>query len=353
MIKFKSILLVVGLGLFSSALAQQNVQKEFHKELEVQADALIEIQNQFGDLKITSWDENKVVIDVLITVKGSNSKRIQEKLDEIEVYFDLNPDHVSARTEIEESWSTKLFNRSRLSFRIDYTVKLPRSSQVDLTNDYGSIVLNALDGSAKINCDFGKLLIGELNSENNELFFDYTNNSSFDFIRAAKIYADFSSFDVEEAGRIELEADYTSSEFNTLQELEFKNDFGKLIIARINSLRGRGDYLTLKVGTLFHSAELDNEFGLIRINEVMPATQSIKINSEYTGVQLGISPEWEFLHEIDLEFASLKSSLNLNYKIQRTESTKKYYQGFHLNENTTNSLHITSEFGSVKLTSNP
>ena len=73
MIKFKSILLVLGLGLFSSALAQQNVQKEFHKELEVHADALIEIQNQFGDLKITSWDENKVVIDVLITVKGSNS----------------------------------------------------------------------------------------------------------------------------------------------------------------------------------------------------------------------------------------------------------------------------------------
>ncbi len=351
--KFRSIFLFILLGTYSATYAQESNKKEFHKEIEVQADALIEIENQFGDLKITSWDENRVVIDVLITVKGASSRRVQEKLDEIDVYFSLQPDHVIAKTQIEENWSLKFFKSARIQYRIDYTIKLPRSSKVDLTNDYGSIALNALDGSAKIHCDFGKLLIGALNSENNILNFDYTNNSSFDFIRGGKIQADFSSFDVEEAGAIELEADYTTSEFKTLQELDFKNDFGKLIIGQINSLRGKGDYLTLKIETLFHDTELDNEFGLIRINQVMPTTKSIEIHSEYTAIQLGISPDWEFNHEIDLEFTNLKSSLNLDHRIQRKESIKNYYKGFHNNENTTNTLHITSEFGSIKLTSNP
>ena len=102
---------------------------------------------------------------MLITVKGASSRRVQEKLDEIDVYFSLQPDHVIAKTQIEENWSLKFFKSARIQYRIDYTIKLPRSSKVDLTNDYGSIALNALDGSAKIHCDFGKLLIGALNSE--------------------------------------------------------------------------------------------------------------------------------------------------------------------------------------------
>ena len=144
--KFRSIFLFILLGTYSATYAQESNKKEFHKEIEVQADALIEIENQFGDLKITSWDENRVVIDVLITVKGASSRRVQEKLDEIDVYFSLQPDHVIAKTQIEENWSLKFFKSARIQYRIDYTIKLPRSSKVDLTNDYGSIALNALRG---------------------------------------------------------------------------------------------------------------------------------------------------------------------------------------------------------------
>ena len=67
-------------------------------------DVLVEIKNQFGDLNISSWDENKVVIDVVITVKGSNQKRVDEKLDEIDVVFNLSSDLVSARTQIDEGF---------------------------------------------------------------------------------------------------------------------------------------------------------------------------------------------------------------------------------------------------------
>ena len=47
--------------------AQQVEKKTYHKELEVLPNALIEIENQFGDLKMTSWDENRVVIEQEVT----------------------------------------------------------------------------------------------------------------------------------------------------------------------------------------------------------------------------------------------------------------------------------------------
>ena len=353
MISSKKILLFFLLTQYWIITAQQVEKKTYHKELEVLPNALIEIENQFGDLKMTSWDENRVVIDILITVEGNNNKRLAEKLEDISVYFELEPDHIVAKTRIEEEWVFTLFGRSRLKYRIDYTVKLPRSSRVDLDNDYGTIILNTLDGAAKISCDYGKIVVGTLNSESNFLAFDYTKNSSFEFILGGEIKADFSEFEVQEAGQVDLEADYTTSEFNTIQRLNYKNDFGKLLIDKINTLEGKGDYLTLKIGTLFQEASLNNEFGLIRIDQVMPSTKSLLIDSEYCSIQLGIAPEWEFQHEIDLDFAGLKSTLALEHSIQKSESTEKYYKGFHRNNQSLNQLKITSEFGSVKLTSKP
>jgi hypothetical protein len=347
-LKFKFLgLLFLGNSLLSFA-AQSN-SKEIHREIIVNPDVLVEIKNQFGDLNISSWDENKVVIDVVITVKGSNQKRVDEKLDEIDVVFNLSSDLVSARTQIDEGWGYFWFNSSKLRYEIDYTVKLPRSSAVDLENDYGSILLNELDGSAKINCDYGKLLIGDLHHENNSLSFDYTTNSTIDFIKGGEIRADYSGFEVMEAGTISLQADYTNSKFNTIERLEFKNDYGKLNIDRINHLNGRGDFLTLQLGTLYKKLDLNQEFGSIRVDHINPSAEMIMVDSEYTGVTLGIDSEWDFTYKINLEFASLKSSLPLQHLIQREESTEKTYKGYSKNENSSNSILIKSEFGTVKL----
>jgi len=337
------------LGLSLPLFATQTTSKEIHKEIEVRPDALIEISNQFGNLNISSWDENKVVIDVTITVKGSNPNRVQEKLDEINVDFSLSPEHVIARTIIDNGWGFKWFNSSRIKYQIDYDVKLPLSSSVDLSNDYGTLQLNALEGSAKISCDYGKLVIGELLNENNILSFDYTSNSTIDFMRGGQINADYSGFELLEASTISLNADYTNSKFNTLEKLEFKNDYGKLAINQINQLQGKGDFLTLRLGTLFKKLNLDLEFGSIRIDQINPSVESILIDSEYTGINLGIDPDWEFKYEIDLEFASLKNSLPIQHMIQQENSNKKTYKGFLKNENTTHNLRIDSEFGIVKL----
>ena len=161
---------------FFNGVAQKKEQKEIHKEIDVNPGVMVEIENQFGDLNISSWEEDLVVINVVISVKGYSESKIEEKLEDINVYFDLKPDHIVTKTKIENRWSFKLFNNSRLNFRIDYTIKMPRSGAVDLKNDYVSIVLNSLDGKAMIRCDYGKLLIGKLNADDNFIAFDYTSN---------------------------------------------------------------------------------------------------------------------------------------------------------------------------------
>ena len=265
--------------------------------------------------------------------------------------FLLSPEKVVAETKIDEGLGLTWFFFSSVKYRIDYTIKLPKTSSVDLTNDYGTIRLNSLEGKANINCDFGELIIGELFADNNTLAFDYTSNSSIEYIKGGTITADFSDFEIEKAGEIELNADYTNASFNSIETLIFKNDFGKLIANNVGALKGTGDYLTLKCGVLNKLLSLDNEFGSINIKQIQPSVESVIINTEYTSIKLGIHKNWSFNYEINIEYGDLSSSLALDHSIKnhKSDNNENYYKGNFNPSNTLSTLNITSEFGSVKL----
>lgn len=326
--------------------------KEFHEEIEVNSNAEVEIRNQFGNVTVVSWDENRVVLDILVTVKGKNQNKIESKLNEIDIDFELNKSKVVAHTRINEGWGISWFNSNNLTYQIDYEVKVPKNSPLTIKNDYGAIVINSTNAPVNISCDYGKLVLGDLHSDQNELHFDYTTNSTIDFIKGGHIYADYSGIEIAEAENIELQADYTNATFSTIQNLLFKNDYGKLTVHQVNEIEGEGDFLTLRIGDLYREIDLTHEFGSIKVTHIMPSTERVMINAEYTGIQLGIDPKWSFDYALDLEYASLKETLNLEPKIQRVESMRKYYNGT-VGEYPIAKLTVTTEFGNLKLNPNP
>src|SRR5512146_2309879 len=68
-------------------VAAQEVHKEFHQEYNAGANTTLEINNKYGDVTIDSWDQNKVVIDVKVTVEMPNQEKAQKLLDMINVEF--------------------------------------------------------------------------------------------------------------------------------------------------------------------------------------------------------------------------------------------------------------------------
>ena len=108
-----TLIFLVLLGAGTKIQAQERTKK-IYKEIQVNSDALVEIDNAFGDLNITSWDQDKVVIDVLITVRGRNPKNVEEKLNAIDVFFSLSPEKVFAETKIDEGWGFKWFSNNSM-----------------------------------------------------------------------------------------------------------------------------------------------------------------------------------------------------------------------------------------------
>ncbi len=170
-------------------------EKKISKEFQVNANATIEVDNSYGNLDIVTWDENRVVFEITITTNGNDEEKVQKKLDDITVVFEASSNLVSATTEFNENGSSSWWNwnnKGKVNMKINYVIKMPISNNVNLSNDYGNINLDKLEGRAIISCDYGKITTKELMAENNKLSFDYTQNSYFEYINSGEINADYS-----------------------------------------------------------------------------------------------------------------------------------------------------------------
>ncbi|HSI70551.1 MAG TPA: hypothetical protein VK941_09980 [Gillisia sp.] len=326
-------------------------EKKITKQFNVAPDALLKINNSYGNLDITTWDENRISIEVIIKTNGNDEQKVKEKLDEINVEFNQTTSGVSARTRFTKensSWWSSLFSgSSNVNMEINYIVRAPATNNVDLSNDYGNIFLDKLTGNARISCDYGRMDIKELHGSNNQLNFDYSRNSQFGYINKAVINADYSEFTVDDAKSLKINADYTNSNIRRAEVVEFSCDYGSLTVDKVKRIAGSGDYLSTKIGDIHHSADLNMDYGSLAIGKVIRGAGEIKINSDYTGLKIGYDREHSFRFAINANYANVKGMEAFEINKQNQGNTSKSYEGFHLNNSGNGNINITSSYGSV------
>ncbi|HET8809461.1 MAG TPA: hypothetical protein VFM65_04260 [Flavobacteriaceae bacterium] len=327
-------------------------EKTIKKEFSVSSDATLEINNSYGNLNIVTWNENRIVIEVHITVSSGNEEAAQKKLHNIGVQFQASRNRVSANTLFDKnndrSWWDKFFDNNSVNMQIDYLVKMPITNDVDLNNDYGSINLGKLQGRAVINCDYGKIVTEELMADNNSLTFDYSDGCYFEYIKSGTINADYSGFTVAKAEDLNITADYTNSHVKIAEDVVFDCDYGSMEINQANNIKGNGDYLTMRVGDVHKNIKLEADYGSIHIDRMMKNAGDVLISTDYTGIEIGLQPGYSFEFSIDLEYASLETPDGFDFSREIRDSSESLYEGFFGNSNTGNSVTIESDYGNVE-----
>ncbi len=329
-------------------------EKTIKKEFDVNSDALVKVRNSYGNLNITSWNENRILIEIHIKTNGNNEEKVQRKLDGISVDFEASKSVVSARTIFSKNksgwgWS---WGNNNVNMQINYTIKLPVKNSVHLNNDYGNIILDRVDGHAKINCDYGRLEIGELRGRNNQLNFDYTSKSTIGFIQSGTINADYSGFTIEKAGDLIIKADYTNSTVHKMGNLQYSSDYGNIDIGEAKNVQGNGDYITIKLGVLHGNVDLVSDYGSIKIKEMAKDAGNLQIRSDYTGVKIGYDPLYHFDFEIKTSYAGVKGKDDFEINISNVKNTSKYYKGYYGSPNSGKSVYITSDYGGISFIKN-
>lgn len=328
-------------------------EKTIKKEFSVNADALLKVNNDYGNLTITSWNENRIVIEVHIATNGDNEEKVQNKLDEISVDFEASNSLVSARTTYgkqKSNWGWNWGKNNNVNMQINYTIKLPVKNSVNLDNDYGNIILDRVDGHAKINCDYGRLEIGELRGRNNQLNFDYTSKSTIEYINSGEIKADYSGFTIEKAGNLTLNTDYTNATIENMENLEYTSDYGNIAIGEANNVSGNGDYITVKLGTIHGNVDITADYGSVRIAELAADAGNVAIRTDYTGIKIGYNADYHFDFDITTSYSGVSGKDDFEINISTEKSSNKHYEGYYGSANSGNKVTLNSDYGGISFT---
>jgi hypothetical protein len=351
-VKITLILFLIPSFLFANKFSGKHTKtKTLMEEFNISADGLVHIHNKYGSIDIKSWDQNKVSIEVIITTNGNSESNVQDGLDRIDVQFESSNNEVSARTRIEKKNNWSWFgNSNNVNMDIKYIVRMPVSNNLDVSMDYGDVMIDKLEGSANIDIDYGKLIAGELLNAHNDINMDYSTASSIDVLTNGIINIDYSTIEVGESKNIDLNSDYSNTTFINVENLTFDCDYGNLIVDNAEKIIGDSDYLDLKIGKITDTFKITADYGNLKIRELDMNFNLIDLETEYMGVKIGVDKNCSFSLIADMQYGSLQVPDNFNMTKQIEKNSKKHYEGTY--NGTGGKININSQYGSVKIYKN-
>lgn len=322
-------------------------QKNIKRAYIVNSDAGIDITNTYGMVFVTTWDEDKIELDIVIKVSGDNENWVTQKLNDITVDINALKSMVTAKTQIENNkYRSKGRNNN---FEINYVIKIPKNGSITIDNKYGNITTTDLNAPTSILCKYGKITMGRLNNIKNNIIIEYCSNSIIAYCKNANIIARYSGLSIEALSKIDLISDYTDTSIGTAGDVKYSSKYGTIKIKEANSLDGIGNYLTIKLGTLNSQLKLQTKFSSIDIGLIQAKANSIAINAGYTGVKVGFSPYYAFDFDVTLRYADFKYDSEFEFSNKAETNYTKNFNGYYKKKGV-NTVAIISEYGNVTLT---
>lgn len=341
-------LLIPSLG-FSNDDTFISKQKSIKKTYIVNSNAGIDINNKYGNITVSTWDEDKIDLDITIKVNGPNENWVNERLSSIDVDITALKSMVSAVTNIGNS-SLKS-KGSNNSFEINYIIKIPKNGSVKLVNRYGNILTSNIESTSDISCKYGKVALGKLNGSSNQIEIAYCQNSTIDYIKAGSVDARYSGLKINDSGNLNLTANYTDVNLGDGQNIKSDCNYGTLKFQKINSLNGSGNYLTIIIGEISSNFSYDTNYSKINISTMTEKAGNVSINSGYTDISIGYVPNYAFDFDISARYSNIKHDNSLDISVSEVKSNSKRISGFYKKKGQ-NKININSNYGNISLIKN-
>ncbi len=138
-----SFFLVLSAPLVSMATGGNEVKKTrlINKSYPVTADDKLDIQNQFGNVTVMTWDKAEITVDIEIGARAATDEKAQDIIDRIGVDDSKDEHEISFKTKVEEIHNSN-GNKGReiegaRSFYIDYVIHMPSANQLMIENSFG------------------------------------------------------------------------------------------------------------------------------------------------------------------------------------------------------------------------
>ncbi len=241
---FSVAVLASSLLLTTAGLAQEKERTEpkfkktkaYSKSYPLGSSDKVSLYNQFGEMKLVTWDKNEIKVDVSITGKSDDETRAQEIVDRISINDGKDGNTVYFKTKFaneNKNWNKDNKGKNyHEGMEINYLVYLPAGSSLTAENQFGKMIVPDYRGEVSLESKFGSLTSGKL-SNVKEVTVEF-GSAEITSINGGKLNIKFSSGSVNKlSGDVKTSVEYSKAKLNVdndLKSLDINNSFSELYL---------------------------------------------------------------------------------------------------------------------------
>ena len=312
--KFTGLFLALLLGSITLQAASDEYSKNKHKEYEVDQQTILSVINKYGDVNITNWEQDRVSIDVTVTVDHSKEEKARELLDEILINFSREGNTIQAETDFDKGFNRSGgifdFDSDTKEFSIDYTIKMPKYLNLELENKYGDVFINEVTGRADIAVKYGNLKAKKILRDNSKPL--------------SHVYLAYSNGDIEEVDWLKLTLKYTPDqceigkstalialtkysklEVEESSSIVCESKYDNYRIGTLSNLVCEAKYTDFKIGTVKKKIDLESKYGDFDVNSVPKSFEQVKVDNSYGHIDISIDSDASYRIQGEAEYADI------------------------------------------------
>jgi hypothetical protein len=141
------------------------------------------LKNRSGELRISSWDEERVHIVAVKRIQHRNDRDDETLLKDIRIDIVQKEDEILIETkgpESDDSFIDRFFGRHKYAYTVDYEIKVPKQIDLNIENTNGDIEVLQINGRIRLETTNGNIDAREIeglakcNSTNGSIRAEFT-----------------------------------------------------------------------------------------------------------------------------------------------------------------------------------
>jgi hypothetical protein len=351
----KTITVFAVLLLTMSMIAQDGTHtKEVKKEFPVNPNTRLELYNKYGNVDVVNREDAMLSINVIIKVHGRDTEKAEDLLNMINIDIAQEGDVIKAVTEIEEDFG-KYFKgfHSGENLQINYTVTMPKTVPVYLSNKYGNVFIDELVSTSTVDVKYGKLTANKILHDSKEPL--------------TKIYLAYSTGSIQETKWIEADIKYSKLNITESKALAIISKYSKVYITNGSSVVSESKYDTyeveklanfvtnaayghFKISSLSGKLQVETKYTDVIVDHITSGFEGIKVNNSYGSYQLGIDPGASYRINGYSKYCNIVYPEN-NARVSRiNENNEMKINGVvGSNQSPAAEVSVTSHYGNIRL----
>jgi len=343
--KFLPVLLLIFILFPGRSSAHDDYTKVIKKEYTVNPNAQVILENKFGQIHCNNWDKNMVSIEIRITVTASSLEKANKLLDLVNIASEGSPSKVETRTVFDKEGFS---GNSKVN--VDYTVNMPATVELNLTNKFGDVFLNELSGKGNFNIAYGNVEINKLMNSNNVIDIKF-GKGDIHYITGAMVALKYSELKVEYAGSLYVDSKFSNLEGNKIISLSMGFEGGKVDVENSSVVTGTSKFSDLSFSHLDKKIDLDIQYGNCDVGQIAADFTLISVRNKYGDVSVNIPAGTSYTLDADLKFCNLDFPEDQAIFTQKiiTNTSKSFRATVGKKTNPEAKVIVRSEFGNVSL----